>query len=92
MQTGGPSVVVASDAAMWFSNIEEMWPSGYTNGNTYNMLLTYGEIHEYLRGEVDRIIPGHDAEVFKRHPSWIVGDNEVGEVHVAAWDTSRRTG
>jgi hypothetical protein len=28
--------------------------------------------------------------VFDRHPSWKVGPNEVAEVHVAGWDTSRR--
>ena len=45
---------------------------------------------EYLRGEVNRIVPGHDTLVFDRHPSWKVGENEVGEVHVAAWDKSLR--
>lgn len=37
-----------------------------------------------------RIVPGHDVEVFERHPSWTMKDNEVGEVHVAAWDTTRQ--
>jgi hypothetical protein len=35
---------------MWYSNVEEMWPSGHTDGNTYKMPLTYGEIHEYVAG------------------------------------------
>jgi hypothetical protein len=90
VQTSGGPYVVAGDAVMWYSNVEEMWPSGYTNGNTYNMLLTYGQIHEYLGGAVDRIVPGHDSLVFDRHPSWLVGPNEVCEVHVAEWDTSLR--
>jgi hypothetical protein len=56
------------------------------------MLMTYGQIYEYLQGDVDRIVPGHDTLVFDRHPSWKVGPNEVAEVHVAAWDVSRRPG
>jgi hypothetical protein len=63
----GP-VVIGSDASMWFSNIEEMWPSGYTNGNTFQMLMTYGEISQYLNGDLDRLVPGHDMKVFDRHP------------------------
>ena len=88
VETSSGPVVVAGDTVMWYSNVQEMWPSGYTNGNTYKMMLTYGEIHRHLDGEVDRIIPGHDIEVFKRHLSWKIGDNEVGEVHVASWDRS----
>jgi len=64
------------------------WPSGYTNGSSYNMLMTYGQIYEYLKGEVNRIVPGHDTLLFERHPSWKVGPNEVCEVHVADWDYS----
>ena len=90
MGTSNGRYVVAGDSVMWYSNVEEMWPSGYTNGSTYNMLMTYGEIYEELRGEVDRIVPGHDILLFERHPSWKAGPNEVAEVHVADWDTSRR--
>lgn len=90
IETSGGPFVAAGDTVMWYSNVEEMWPSGYTNGNTYNMMLTYGKIHEFLNGEINRIIPGHDRLVFERHPGWKVGQNEIGEVHVAAWDKSRR--
>lgn len=85
---GGP-IVVASDTAMWYSNIEEMWPSGYTNGDTYQMLLTYGEIAEFVGDDLDRVIPGHDMRVFDRHAAARIGANEVAEVHVASWDSSR---
>ncbi len=84
----GP-VVVASDTAMWYSNIEEMWPSGYTNGNTYQMLLTYGEIAEFVGDDLGRVIPGHDMRVFETFPSQKLGANEVAEVRVASWDTGR---
>jgi glyoxylase-like metal-dependent hydrolase (beta-lactamase superfamily II) len=84
----GP-VVVASDTAMWYSNIEEMWPSGYTNGNTYQMLLTYGEIAEFVSDDLGRVIPGHDMRVFEQFPSQKIDANEVAEVRVASWDESR---
>jgi glyoxylase-like metal-dependent hydrolase (beta-lactamase superfamily II) len=83
-------LVVASDTAMWYSNIEEMWPSGYTNGSTWQMVLTYGEIHRHVGGDLGRVVPGHDLEVFARVPSWTEGANEVGELRVAGWDTSAR--
>ena len=84
---GGP-IVIASDTAMWYSNIEEMWPSGYTNGNTYQMLLTYGEIAEFVGDDLGRVVPGHDMRIFERFPSSRIGANEVAEVHVAAWDST----
>ncbi len=90
IETDAGRYVVAGDAVMWYSNIEEMWPSGYTSGSSYNMMLTYGAIHTYLDGQIDRIVPGHDIEVFRRHDSWTAGKNEVGEVHVASWDHSRK--
>ena len=83
----GP-VVVASDTAMWYSNIEEMWPSGYTNGSTFQMMLTYGEISQHVGGDLDRVVPGHDMKVFDRHPSARIGSNEVAELRVASWDSS----
>jgi glyoxylase-like metal-dependent hydrolase (beta-lactamase superfamily II) len=85
---GGP-IVVASDTVMWYSNVEEMWPSGYTNGDTYQMLLTYGEIAEFVGDDLDRVIPGHDMRIFERHPSKKIGANEVAEVRIAPWDSSR---
>ena len=89
VETSDGPYVCAGDSVMWYSNVEEMWPSGYTNGNTYKMLLTYGQIHGYVDGELDRIVPGHDIEVFRRHRSWVSGKNEVAEMRVASWDESR---
>jgi glyoxylase-like metal-dependent hydrolase (beta-lactamase superfamily II) len=90
VETSGGRYVVASDSVFWYSNVEEMWPSGYTNGDTYQMLLTYGDIYEHLGGEIDRIVPGHDMQIYGRHPSWTDGTNQVAEIHVAAWDTSHK--
>ncbi len=88
VETPEQPLVVASDTVMWFSNVEEMWPSGYTNGSTYQMLLTYGEISEFVGGDLDRVVPGHDMRVFDRHPSAKIGANEVAELRVASWDSS----
>lgn len=82
--------VIASDTVFWYSNLEEMWPSGYTNGNTYRMLLTYGEILEHVGGDHDRVLPGHDMRIYERFPSFREGRNEVAEPRVAGWDRSRR--
>jgi len=81
-------LVVASDTVMWFSNVEEMWPSGYTNGSTFQMLLTYGEISEFVGGDLDRVVPGHDMRLFERHPTARIGANDVAELRVASWDSS----
>ncbi len=88
IETPEAPIVVASDAAMWFSNIEEMWPSGYTNGSTFQMLLTYGEISQFVGGDLNRVVPGHDMKVFERHRSKRIGANEVAELRVASWDGS----
>ena len=48
VQTGNGEFVVGQDTATWYSNIEEMWPSGYTNGDTYRMVRAYGELQEHV--------------------------------------------
>lgn len=90
VETPAGDYIVASDTVFWYSNVEEMWPSGYTNGSTYRMLLTYGEIVEHLDGDLDRLVPGHDMRIFERFPSFKDGTNEVAEVHLAEWDRSSR--
>jgi glyoxylase-like metal-dependent hydrolase (beta-lactamase superfamily II) len=90
VQTSGGTYVVASDCVFWYSNVEEMWPSAYTSGSHYEMLLTYAEIHQHLGGDVNRIVPGHDMQIFERHPSWKDDKLETAEIHVAGWDRSRR--
>jgi glyoxylase-like metal-dependent hydrolase (beta-lactamase superfamily II) len=88
VQTGNGPFVVAQDAVYWYSNIEEMWPSGYTNGDTYGMVRGYGAIYEHLNGEIDRIVPGHEMKIYERFPSWEVEGLQIAEVNVASWDTS----
>lgn len=82
--------VVAGDCVYWYENIERMWPPGYVQGNAWNLIKLYGEISDLLGGDINRIVPGHDPELFERHPSWTVGHNPVAELHLAAGETSRR--
>ncbi len=67
-----------------------MWPPGYVQGNTWNLIETYRRLRELLNDDIDRIVPGHDPELFERHPSWTAGHNPVAEIHLAAGATSRR--
>ncbi|MGH7035755.1 MAG: N-acyl homoserine lactonase family protein [Stellaceae bacterium] len=82
--------VLAGDCVYWYANVERMWPPGYLQGDTWRLIETYRELRA-LVGEdrLERIIPGHDMETFKRHPSWAVGKNLFAEVHLAAGEKSR---
>ena len=82
--------VVAGDCVYWYQNIERMWPPGYVQGNCWRMIDIYREISELLDGRIDRIVPGHDPELFERHDSWTAGLNQVAELHLAAGEPSRR--
>lgn len=90
VQTPDGPYVVAGDCVYWYVNVEKMWPPGYVQGNTWNLIETYRSIRALLDDDIDRIVPGHDPELFERHPSWVVGHNPVAEVHLAAGETSRR--
>lgn len=82
--------VLAGDTVYWYENAEAMWPPAYVQGNCWNLLAAYREILATLDGEASRMVPGHDLEIFTRHPSWVVGMNEVAELHLAQGMESRR--
>ena len=84
--------VIAGDAIASFANIESMWPPGYHQGNCWCLLECYELNQSSTAGEgrFDRIVPGHDMEVFRRIPSWTKGHNPVAEVHLAAGQKSMR--
>jgi len=86
--TGKQEIVVATDCAMMLSNIEERWPAGYLQGDCMGAIRTFDEINEYVTGDLDRVLPGHDLTVFDRHPTFTVNGNEVAEVVIADWDRS----
>ena len=85
----GPHVI-AGDCVYWYANIERMWPPGYVQGNTWNLVGTYQRLRTVVGNErLQRIVPGHDMETFSRNPSWTAGLNPVAEVHLAAGEPSR---
>ena len=62
----------------------------YVQGNTWNLIETYRRLRALLNDDVNRIVPGHDPELFERHPSWMAGHNPVAEIHLAKGAISRR--
>ncbi len=90
VRTSDGPYVIAGDCVYWYVNVERMWPPAYVQGNCWNLIDAYRDIRGVLDDRVDRIVPGHDPEVFERHPSWTAGLNPVAELHLAAGDASRR--
>lgn len=83
--------VVAGDAVYWYSNIEKMWPPGYNQGNPFNLIQTYRLIRAKTKGEMARVIPGHDPLLWGRQTSWTTqSGNQVAEVNLREGDASRR--
>jgi len=83
--------VIAGDAVYWYSNIERMWPPGYNQGNPFNQIKAYREIRELLKQKTDRMIPGHDPQVWLRHSSWEAPNgNQIAEVNLRDNDPSRK--
>ncbi|NQU72127.1 MAG: N-acyl homoserine lactonase family protein [Rhodospirillales bacterium] len=90
VRTADGPYVVAGDCVYWYQNIEAMWPPGYVQGNCWRLIDIYQDITRLLDGRTDRIVPGHDPELFERHDSWVAGFNHVAELHLAAGQVSRR--
>jgi hypothetical protein len=48
------------------------------------LLQCYDEIKALVgTGNLDRIVPGHDMQLFSRMRSWVDGSNPVAEVYLA---------
>jgi glyoxylase-like metal-dependent hydrolase (beta-lactamase superfamily II) len=81
--------VVAGDAIVSYANIERMWPPGYHQGCSWNLLRCYQRIKSLVGdGRINCIVPGHDMELFRRSASWTAGRNPVAELHLAAGERS----
>jgi len=80
---------IAGDCVYRYANVERMWPPAYLQGNPWNMLAAFREMLAFVDGNVDRIIPGHDLEIFQRYPTWTEGANPVAEIRLAAGRISR---
>jgi glyoxylase-like metal-dependent hydrolase (beta-lactamase superfamily II) len=90
VQTLNGTFAIAGDTVYWYSNIEQMWPPGYHQGNPFNQLFTYDRIRRTLGKELERLIPGHDPQVWHRHKTWTVGPNEVAEITLAKGQRSKK--
>jgi N-acyl homoserine lactone hydrolase len=90
VQTPDGPYVVAGDCVYWYMNVERMWPPGYVQGNPWNLVRLFEQLRALVgEDKLDRIVPGHDMQIYSRHPSWTVGLNPVAEVHLAAGERSR---
>lgn len=90
VETPAGPYVIAGDCVYWYSNIERMWPPGYLQGNPWNLMAIYARLRSLVGADrLQRIVPGHDMQIFKRHRSWLVGLNPVAEVHLARGEASR---
>jgi N-acyl homoserine lactone hydrolase len=69
VQTRHGSYAIAGDCCYTFYNLERMWPPGYTQGNTWNMIREFQKMKAVAGDELKRLVPGHDIELFTRYPS-----------------------
>ena len=92
VSTPDGSYAIAGDCVYRYVNVERMWPPAYLQGNPWNMLAAFREMLALVAGNVDRIIPGHDMEIFRRYASWTDGANPVAEIRLAAGVTPVRRG
>ncbi len=90
VQTPDGPYVVAGDCVYWYLNIERMWPPGYVQGNPWNLMHLFERLRALLGDDgLDRIVPGHDMKIYTRHPSAVIGQNPIAEIHLAAGERSR---
>jgi glyoxylase-like metal-dependent hydrolase (beta-lactamase superfamily II) len=74
---------LAGDCCYTFQNVERMWPPGYTQGNTWNMVREFQKMKAVAGEDLARLVPGHDIELFTRHPSATWMGNPYIEVALA---------
>ena len=63
--------------------MENMWPPGYGQGDSFNLLFLYDRVKEAVGGDLLRIIPGHDYEIYAKNPSWVKGKNPIAQINLA---------
>lgn len=79
VNTARGTYCLTGDACYWYENAEQMLPLGYAQGNQVTQLLTIKKVKE-IAGGVDRLVPGHDAQVFSRNPSRTVAKNRIADL------------
>ncbi|MDB5999841.1 MAG: hypothetical protein JWP52_1540 [Rhizobacter sp.] len=69
IQTHKGPYALAGDVCYTFQNVERMWPPGYTQGNAWNLVREFQKMKAVAGDDLARLLPGHDIELFARHPS-----------------------
>jgi len=59
VETADGPHVIAGDCVYWYANLERLWPSGYLQGNPWNLMKTYERIRALVGN--DRLRP-HSRE------------------------------
>ena len=67
VRTGGGPVVIASDAAHFYANLEEDRPFAIVH-SLPGMYDAFDRVRALAGGDDGRIVPGHDPLVLERHP------------------------
>lgn len=86
--TADGAFVLAGDCCYTFANLERMWPPGYLQGDTWNMLRAFERMKQVAGEDLARLIPGHDIELFARYPSASRAGTRFIEAHLAAGHAS----
>lgn len=86
--TARGNFALAGDCCYTFENVERMWPPGFTQGDTWNMLRSFQQMKAVAGDDLSRLLPGHDIQMFARHPSAILQGTRFAELHLAEGHTS----
>jgi N-acyl homoserine lactone hydrolase len=79
VNTAKGTYCLTGDACYWYENAEKMIPIGYGSGSQVNQLFSIKKAKD-IAGGVDRLVPGHDDQVFKRNPSHAAGKNQIADL------------
>jgi hypothetical protein len=56
-------------------------------------MKTYERIRAVVGNDrLQRVVPGHDMQIYQRHPSWTAGLHPVAEIYLAKDEGSRLGG
>jgi glyoxylase-like metal-dependent hydrolase (beta-lactamase superfamily II) len=88
IETRNGNYALAGDCCYTFQNLERMWPPGYTQGNSWNMLREFQKMKDVAGADLKRLIPGHDIELFTRFPSSALDGSRFIEASLAAGHAS----
>jgi glyoxylase-like metal-dependent hydrolase (beta-lactamase superfamily II) len=79
VNTSKGTYCLTGDACYWYENAEKMLPIGYASGSQVNQLFAIKKAKE-IAGGIDRLVPGHDDQVFSRNPARTAGKNRIADL------------